>query len=198
MANTRTYLDYADPWARPAIRLCQQAYPSYTGRKYSVRTTDSPLNLRSSWDGGSRNFYTVINLETGRTSPTLPAQSAFDRPMEGLDAVTLPPNAAIVEHCIFQGRDLGLTLIVGPANAARYLPTQETLPDDQVTVLTYTRGYKNTYGGHTNLRYSEARRATGITQEAWTQAQKHLVASGHLRKNLSITPKGKNATPNNY
>jgi len=196
----RTYLEHSDPSpaVQQAIRLCKTAYPSYSGRKFSVRVTDRALNLRSSWDGGSRDYYTLIDLATGRTSPRLPDQSAFDRPVQGLDAVTLPLNAAVVQHCIFRGKDLGLTLIVGPENATQFLPTQETLPDDQITVLTFTRRYQNTYGGRTNLRYVEAHRSTGISQSNWTQAQQALVSSGHLRKNGSITAKGKNATPDTY
>jgi len=197
---TTTHLDPADKSTavQSAIQLMRTAYPGYRGRKFKVSTIEGSVNLQSSWQGGSRNYYILIDLATSQTSPVMPAQSQFDTPVKGLDAVTLPPNAGVVEHSIFCGKDMGLTLVIGPNNATQFLPTVETLPEDHQTVLNYTRSLKNTYGGQTNIRYTEAHRETGITQERWTAAQQSLMASQHLRKNGSITAKGKNAAPHRW
>ena len=197
---TTTHLDPADKSTavQSAIQLMRTAYPGYRGRKFKVSTIEGSVNLQSSWQGGSRNYYILIDLATSQTSPVMPAQSQFDTPVKGLDAVTLPPHAGVVEHSIFCGKDMGLTLVIGPNNATQFLPTVETLPEDHQTVLNYTRSLKNTYGGQTNIRYTEAHRETGITQERWTAAQQSLMASQHLRKNGSITAKGKNAAPHRW
>ena len=139
---TTTHLDPADKSTavQNAIQLMRSAYPGYSGRKFQVRTVEGTVNLQSSWQGGSRNFYILIDLDTSQTSPVMPAQSQFDVPVKGLDKVTLPPNAGVVEHSIFCGEDMGLTLVIGPNNATQFLPTVDA-----------TRGPPNSPELHTGV-----------------------------------------------
>jgi len=182
-----------DQATRHAIGLMRAAFPSYRGRRYRVRVTDHPLDIRTYWDGGSRDYFAFVDLESRSVSAQVPPQSAFDRPIAGADAVTLPTNVACVEHTISCGKDLGLTLIVHPRNAAPLLPAPVTTSDHEQIVLTYTAQYKNTYSGRTNLRYSEAHESTKITPEQWNTAKATCIKRGLLNKAGSITPTGRNA-----
>jgi hypothetical protein len=167
----------------------KQAYPSYAGRQFKLRLTDRPINVCSYWEGGSRSYYTFVNLDTGAISPEVPQQSAFDERVPGAQAVALPPGVGCVEHSYFMGKDYGLTLIVGPENATKFLPdTGPALTDDEVTCLRLTSSLKNTYAGRTNIRQAES----GMTMPAWVAVQTGLMARKLLRKNGSITPAGRN------
>jgi hypothetical protein len=180
--------------AQGVIKLCQSAYPAYRGRSYQLQIVDYQLDLRSYWDGGSRSKWAFVKLDGSATSPPLPDQHpVYDRPVAGLEGVTLPEGTGVVEHAIFCGKDMGLTLCIGPKNAARLLPNPEVLPCDQLIVLEHTRSLKNTYAGVTNLRFVEAHKTTGITRDRWEVAATSLIGTKHLRKNRSITPKGRNA-----
>jgi hypothetical protein len=103
-------------------KIVSRAYPSYRGRKFRLNVSDSPINCASYWDGGSRDYFCFANLATGEVSQQLPAQSAFDRPIRGIQDVTLPPGFVCVEHSIFCGKDIGITIHVLPENAAKFLP----------------------------------------------------------------------------
>src|SRR5215467_1660620 len=91
-------------------QIARAAFPGYTGNKFRLDITDRPINCASSWEGGSRDYFVFVDLATMNSSGQMPAQSAFDRKVEGLDHVTLPPNVACVEHSIFCGKDMGLTI----------------------------------------------------------------------------------------
>jgi hypothetical protein len=183
------YLTPTDTAAQPAIRLMKQAYPSYAGRQFKLRLTDRPINVCSYWEGGSRSYYTFVNLDTGAISPEVPQQSAFDARIPGADSVTLPPGAGCVEHSIFCGKDYGLTLILRAENATKFLPdTGPALTDDEVTCLRLTASLKNTYAGRTNIRQAES----GLSLDAWRAVQTGLITRKLLRKNGSITPAGSN------
>jgi hypothetical protein len=192
--NQTIHLTHNDPTAQPAIRLMLSAFPSYNGRKFKVRTQNT-VNVRSCWDGGSRDTFRFVELATGACSDQVPAQSAFDRPIQGADSVTLPDGAGCVEHSIFCGKDMGLTLIIPPEAAPKLLPPKDDATDDELIVLKYTRSLKNTYSGQTNIRFTEASRDGGITQERWTAAQDTLKARKLLNKSGAITPAGRNAVP---
>jgi hypothetical protein len=102
--------------------LVSRAYPSYNGRKFRLDVSDSPINCASYWDGGSRDYFVFANLATGEVSQQLPAQSAFDKPIRGIQDVTLPLGFVCLEHSIFCGKDIGITIHVLPENAAKFLP----------------------------------------------------------------------------
>jgi hypothetical protein len=57
-------------------------------------------------------------------------------------------------------------------------------------VLVATRSLKNSYAGRSNIRYHEAHRETGITEERWNTAQQSCIDKKLLRKNGSITNEG--------
>ena len=109
--------------ADPLIKqIASAAYPEYRGRKFHIEVSEYPLDVRSYWDGGSRSYFRFVNLMTLEISSQVSAQSAFDKPISGAEAVTLPVGFACVEHSIFCGKDSGLTFHIRPENAAKLLP----------------------------------------------------------------------------
>lgn len=173
--------------------IVSATFPDYRGRKFRLNVSDSPLNVRSSWDGGSRSYYRFLNLATLQASCEVPAQSAFDRPISGADAVVLPDGFACVEHSIFCGNDTGITIHIRPENSARFLPTPVELSREQRIVLVATRSLKSSYQGISNYRFVEATRDTDISSEQWETAKADLIARGLLDSRGALTVAGRNA-----
>lgn len=118
-------------------RILLATYPDYRGRKIRIVPQTYPLNVRSYWEGGSRTYFMFLDLATFKTAP-MPAQSAFDKPVQGADAVTLPVGIACVTHSIFCGKDTGITIYVHPENLAKMLPA----PNVPVTVRSVLEEYR--------------------------------------------------------
>lgn len=179
----------------PICNVGRKAFPGYNGRKFKLIISDGPIDVRSYWDGGSRDYFRFINLENGKMSDNVPAQHpVFDQKIDGANKVKLPIGVACVKHSIFCGKDAGLSIHINPENAAKLLPNQEDITENEKTVLEYTSRYKNSYSGQTNIRYKEAKRDNKIdSQEKWDFAKQSLIEKGFLKKNGSITPKGRNA-----
>jgi len=99
------------------------AYPDYNGRKYRVVTQTYPLDVRSYWEGGSRNYFVFVDMRQYPTVKVLPVpqQSMFDRQIENADRAMLPDGFVCVEHVIFCGHDLGLVFHVTPNDSSKML-----------------------------------------------------------------------------
>jgi hypothetical protein len=159
----------------------------YSGRKFKLEISDRPINVKSYWSGGSREYYHFVSL-SDKKRVDVPAQSAFDHQIAGADNVTLPAGICCVQHTIFCGKDLGLTFIVRPDNAAPMLPAvSDDLTRNEKIVLAATCSLKSF------ARIDEAKRVTGISLLDYNAAKDQLIASGHLLKNGGISPKGRNA-----
>lgn len=102
-------------------QIVQAAYPSYRGRTFYLEVQDRPLNVKSYWSGGSRDYFTFVNVATMETL-SVPAQSWFDRQIPGAEAVMLPDGFVCVEHSIFCGKQVGLTIHIPASMAPRMLP----------------------------------------------------------------------------
>lgn len=173
-------------------RIASAAFPEYSGRKFKIMVSDSPINCASYWDGGSRDYFRFLNLETMQVSAVVPAQSAFDKPIQGIDNVTLPLGFACVEHSIFCGKDAGITVHIRPENAAKFLPEPQAVTLNEEIVLQYTRALKNTYQGVSNYRFIEANRDMGIPASEWESAKSALISRGLLDARGAITVAGRN------
>lgn len=101
--------------------IFKAAYPDYKGRKFRANVVSGTIDTRSYWDGGSRDYFTFVDLVTGRNLGSVPAQSAFDKPIHKSGEVELPENIACVERSIFCGKEAGLTLHLHPNNAPLFL-----------------------------------------------------------------------------
>lgn len=91
-------------------KLARRAFPDWRGHK--VRLTERPhYTMNDSWSGGSRDFCQAVELATGRLLPH--ADMAPWDPLS-TSTLTIPEGFAIIEHSIFQGHDVGVTLYVRP------------------------------------------------------------------------------------
>lgn len=174
--------------------ICNAAFPGYAGQKFKLRTAES-VDIRSSWDGGSRDYFVFVELSTLRATPQVPAQSAFDRPLAGHpEATVLPDGIACVEHSIFCGKDMGLTIIVNPSTMnPSFLPVQVELSRDERIVLAATAGLKSSYAGVKDYRFAESTRETGITRDRWDVAKSSCIGRKFLNAAGAITTEGRNA-----
>jgi hypothetical protein len=182
------------------------AFPSYRGRKFKIEVSDNPIDVRSYWDGGSRDYFVFVDLKTMR-SAAMPAQSAFDPKIAGAESVKLPADFACVQHSIFCGKDCGITIMIGSANAAPLLPAPAAeLTAEQKLVLQYTAGRKSSYAGRdrcdmcrddmeSDRRFNPSK-PEPISREQWEIAKASLVSAGYLNKAGAITAAGKNAIAN--
>lgn len=107
----------------PAVRAALAAtFPNYKGRKLSYRVEDSPLDVTSFWDGGSRSYFVLLELATLRARPVPQNGTPYDGGPIRPNGVHIPEGYAIVEHVIFCGKDLGIRFHVGPSDSARFAP----------------------------------------------------------------------------
>lgn len=207
MSRQVIHLEKLDSFAQGIVAA---AYPSYRGRKFRITISDDPIDVRSYWDGGSRDYFVFVDLSTMRAAE-VPTQSAFDPKINGAQSVKLPDGFACVEHSIFCGKDAGITIMIGSANAAPLLPSPgPELSAEQKLVLRYTRGRKSSYAGRDrcdmarddmiNDHRFNASKPMPSSEEAfrasWEQAKTSLVLAGYLNKAGAITAAGKNAIAN--
>lgn len=172
-----TYVDTKDA---NIARIIAATFPDYRGQKAQITTgeTYSPENY---WSGGSKTYAVAYNLETGVVAQL---SKATENPILGAAHITvnIPPGAAIVEHIIFQGKDLGIRIIVNPDNLAPFLPAPNTLTERQLAILATTRSYVSWYRKGVFAR-------SGVTQGEKDELQR----LGYLTKQGGLTLTGKNA-----
>lgn len=106
-------------------QILTATFPKYKGRKVRIEAQRFPLDVRSYWDGGSRDYFVFLNLADMK-SVSMPGQGINDRPVAGADKVTLPEGVACVEHSIFCGKDVGITIHVNPNNLTQLLTAGST------------------------------------------------------------------------
>ena len=175
-------------------RNLMNAFPGYNGRMFKIRPSESVRLTGLYWDGGSRDEYKAVNLNTGETSGvehdhTLPPQ--FGGPSR-TPKVEIPEGVVIVKHSIFCGKDMGLTFYVNPVNVTKMLPAPMEISEHEKIVLTYTKSLKSSYSGIKNYRFHEASRAEGITLDEWNTAKESCIQKKLLNKRGAITIKGRN------
>ena len=101
--------------------IAKKAFPDYTGRKFYFEAQQHPLDCRSSWQDGSREYFRFVRLADHAISQEVPAQSGYDKPISGLESVLIPEGFVCVRHSFFCGHDCGLTVIANPDNVAKLL-----------------------------------------------------------------------------
>lgn len=171
-------------------KMARNAFPDYRGRKYRLNNKGH-VDLKSYWDGGSRNYFVVLRLDDNIALKVPQNGTMFD----GLkfEKFVIPPGYLVVEHSIFMGKDYGITFHINPETSLGFLPKAHSLTSDERTVLKYTMSHKNTYAGETNVRYREANREMGITAEEWEYAKITCIAKGLITRGNAITNSGRNA-----
>jgi hypothetical protein len=103
-------------------QIIAATYPEYKGRKVKVRSA-TRYQMQDYWTEGSRNFAKVYHLETGLTgSPSAKAGIPWETAAHA--EIEVPLGVLIVEHVIFCGKDMGITIHAHPDNLAKFLPTE--------------------------------------------------------------------------
>lgn len=174
----------------PALKQLGSRLFGYTGRTFAVQVHDAPYQLHDlQWGGGTKSDWMILE---GETAYDFGAEAAAYFPPTVVIDIT--PNTLLVEHVIFCGKDLGVRLHVHPSRLPKLLPEPKIIERWELVVLLATREYKNTYGGRTNIRYTEAHEVTGISPVEWAEARQACIDKGWLTKQGAITPTGSNVT----
>ena len=176
-------------------RLAMRAFPEYRGRRFKLCILDDTGDDKISvslyggyWDGGSKSYYRFLRLDqTGKTLAMPTAHPYFDKDnARAQEGAFLISGVALVEHSIFCGKDMGLTVTIHPRNAAKLLPEPVELSDDERVALRVI----DTYISSARLRMAAEE---GLTLDRYDFAKLALESRGLLRKNGSITPAGRDA-----
>lgn len=187
MIQEATKVVALEPGDQMARKLAHASFPEYTGRKFKVevRPEGSHVDVTSYWDGGSRDYYVILNLVTMKSAPVPQNGDAFTA--RKIAPVTLHENLCVVNHAIYMGKDMGLTFIISEKNAAQLLPANDNnLDKKEKTVLVLLRSFKPAY------RRDEARHA-GISATDYDTIIANLKVKQYVNPSGAITAKGKNA-----
>lgn len=101
------------------IALLKRTYPDYRGRKFCVETYEDGdgLRLKSYWDGGSRDYFTILDSNGVHM---VPSQSAFDTKIDALERFLIVPGVCVAENSCFCGKWTGLTLHVHKEDLSKW------------------------------------------------------------------------------
>ena len=172
-------------------RIANAAFPGYSGRTYKEQALDGPMSLESCWSGGSRDSFVLLNLDTLKTLPIPENGTPYANGGRTYKLEQLPEGAALVQHTIFCGKDLGVTIHVAPENLNRMaLPAPVELTIEEKIVLAYTRGMKSSYNGRN--RAQMARDESGLPLAEWERVKAECQRKGWLNKAGAITDAGRN------
>jgi hypothetical protein len=180
---------YVDKPDEVIKKILKATFPGYTGKKIKVVTGDFPTNFSSNWSGGSRNDYVFYNLANGKAKPVPESGSGFGTNPNALniDTSTTPDSLVLVQHTIFSGKDLGITIYAKPGAVAPLLPApeDESLSKEEIFTLILIRSLKSF------ARREEANRY-GVSTNQYDDAIKSLQTKGYVSKVGGLSTNGKN------
>lgn len=156
---------------------------NYNGTKFELRVTEQVTLSNTAWSGGSKRTYTAINLSTGEQAQCAMVIGGLvgTRPQ----TIDIPNGVAVLEHCIFGGKDMGYRIYVNQNTAAPLLPESNDIAELEKVVLALTVGYKS----FARLEYAQR---AGITKQMWEDTKATLIEKKLLKKNGAISVEGRN------
>jgi hypothetical protein len=173
-------------------KIARQVFPDYKGNSIEVIEFNGPKQLPSYWDGGSRDYWAIMNLSTNNYKMVPENGTPFVNNGKIFRISKLPPNFAIINY--HTGRVHLLRIYVNKDNLSKMIPqTTNELPWAEKVVLAATAGLKSSYGGISNYRYYEANKDVGITKQEWESAKASLIGKRLLNSAGAITGDGRNA-----
>jgi hypothetical protein len=165
--------------------ICQSI--GYNGTKFRVEVIkDTIFHMHdTSWSDGSRTSYALFNIDKMATAILPNFHPVFDGQVIP-NKIEVAPGYIVVEHSIFRGKDMGITLHVHSDNYKVFeLPIVAELSQSEQVVLSGTKCLK------AFCRKDEAARYK-VTAKMYENAKNNLIAKGYLSKNGAITISGKN------
>jgi hypothetical protein len=107
--------------------IVDEAFPNYSGRKFTIEFTAQVTFYDTNWSGGTRNKYVAVRADGGHLiSKGYSAPAPWANPVEGR-TIDLPVDVLIVKHSMFCGTDVGITIYAHPSLAPRWLPAKSEL-----------------------------------------------------------------------
>ncbi len=104
-------ISYTDARVKRIIADC---FPSYRGRKVRL-STHIPKELRSYWDGGTKDSFCWYQPATRKVFHVHSNHPVFERNQPSVvNPETIPEDVMLVEHSIFCGKDVGITIHINP------------------------------------------------------------------------------------
>ena len=176
-------------------KIAKVAFPDYSGRKFKIEPLNFPIEFSSYWDGGSRNYYVLLRLDNYEI---LPIENTWSNPFGRVNIPELPYGIILVEHTIFCGKDLGITIFLPKEAFQNFLPVNnDILSLTEKIILIATRSYKSSYAGVSNYRFHEAKRNfPNLTIDSWEENKLRLISKGYLNRAGAITNSGRNLVDN--
>jgi len=91
-------------------KIITATFPNYRGRKITISTDIPNYELRSYWDGGSRDYFVFYQPDTGKTWNLGSNHPFFEKDKPAPLAEAMPASVCLVRHSIFCGKDCGITI----------------------------------------------------------------------------------------
>jgi len=90
--------------------IINASFPNYKGRKVSIETSRIPTQLDSYWFEGSRDYYAFVQLADDFKCLPVHSNNPVYEPKQPRDLKNLPKGIVLVQHTIFCGKDMGITI----------------------------------------------------------------------------------------
>lgn len=104
---------------KEAAPFIKATFPEYNGRKIKVKFSEKITFYDTNWGGGTRNQYAALKMD-GTLSRIITVPAPWINPIEG-ETAEIPAGILVVEHSIFCGHDLGITIHARPETAPKWL-----------------------------------------------------------------------------
>ena len=175
---------FTDPSIAPIVRAAFGSVNSRRNVKVSVKET---YHVHDYWSDGSRDECRFVKLDTMQVISADQVEAIRNNPYRlPMGDVALVPGVAVVEHCIFCGKDLGYRVYLHSSNMAPMLAAPQAAADitpEQRRILVNYRSLKSGY----RPKYTQEELAP-------------LIAKGYLRQSKTgatgITNEGRAVTAN--
>jgi hypothetical protein len=169
--------------------IVEKAYPEYNGNRFKIEVRDTFIPDQS-WSGGSRTTWKLFKrIDGSMFNPGTSLSSGIFNPKEAFQSQEIPKGCLLVQHSIFCGKDMGITVVVRTDEFdTNLLPASKhnDLSRNELIVLIAIRSYIS------SARKKNALMETNITSAEYDAAITSLINKGLLRSNKSITTEGKN------
>ena len=182
------YLEGTDEAARELARC---AFPEYKGRKFSVKTVvdgEVDTSWNNYWSGGSRSYYALVELATGKAKRLPSSEPGFNEKEHRRQKHTpVPEGFCLVEYRISGSRYKAVVFYLRPENITKLIKEEKVnLSPEEHLLLSITKGLKSSYRLEEWVNYAH------LPERLYKETKLALIDKGLLNKRGAITAKGRN------